>query len=100
MSDTIVQAVLADWHSAPIHPQLRAILELLEKVTLDPEHLTPDDIQSVLTSGVSKQAIEDALHICACFNIISRIADALDVEIPSTEGFTLTGIRLLAHGYL
>lgn len=76
------------------------MLELLEKITLDPDHVTPDDIRQVLATGVNKQAIEDALRICACFNIISRIADAFDVEIPSTEGFTRTGIQLLAHGYI
>jgi hypothetical protein len=69
------------------------------KVTLDPDHVTPDDVQSVLTTGVSKQAIEDALRICACFNIISRLADAFDVAIPSAAGFTQTGIQLIKHGY-
>jgi hypothetical protein len=59
-----------------------------------------DDIRPVLAAGVNKQAIEDALRICACFNIISRIADAFDVEIPNVEGFTQTGIRLFAYGYV
>lgn len=92
--------MLADWRSASISPQLRATLGLLEQVTLDPDSVTPDDIRPVLATGVSKQALEDALRICACFNIISRIADALDVEIPSAEGFTRTGVQLLAHGYV
>jgi alkylhydroperoxidase family enzyme len=91
--------VLIDWHTAPIKAQLRAMLGLLEKVTLDPDHVIPDDVQAVLTTGVSKQAIEDALRICACFNIISRLADAFDVAIPSAEGFTQTGIQLIKRGY-
>lgn len=92
--------MLTDWHSAPISAQLRATLGLLEKVTLDPDSVTPNDIRPVLAAGVSRQAIEDALRICACFNIISRIADALDVEIPNAEGFTQTGMQLLTRGYV
>jgi alkylhydroperoxidase family enzyme len=72
----------------------------LEKVTLTPQLVTPADVLPLLQIGISQQAIEDALLVCACFNMIARIADALDVSIPSPEGFALTGERLLAHGYL
>lgn len=75
------------------------MLGLLEKVTLDPDHVSPDDIRPLFALGVSKQAIEDALRICACFHIIARLADAFAVEIPNAEGFRQTGMQLLAHGY-
>ena len=48
----------------------------------------------------SEQAIEDALVVCVLFNIIDRIADALDVAIPSADGFARTAERLLEQGYL
>jgi alkylhydroperoxidase family enzyme len=76
------------------------MLGLLEKVTLSPAEVSPPDVQPLLAAGISEQAIEDALIICAGFNIISRIADALDVAIPSPEGFTRTGEALLEHGYV
>lgn len=44
--------------------------------------------------------MKDALVICALFNIIDRMADALDVAIPSAEGFAQTADRLLKQGYL
>ena len=75
------------------------MLGLLEKVTLSPAEVSPSDVQPLLAAGISEQAIEDALIICAGFNIIARIADALDVAIPSAEGFTRTGVALLDHGY-
>lgn len=75
-------------------------LGLLEKVTLSPAQVSASDVQPLLAAGISEQAIEDALIICAGFNIISRIADALDVAIPSTEGFARTGETLLDHGYV
>jgi hypothetical protein len=73
---------------------------LLEKVTLTPWEIGPGDITPLRAKGVSEQAIEDALVVCALFNIIDRMADALDVAIPTAEGFDRTAERLLEHGYL
>jgi len=95
-----VAAVLKDWRNAPIDEKLRATLGLLEKVTLTPWEIGPEDITTLREMGVSEQAIEDALVVCALFNIIDRIADALDVAIPSAEGFSRTAERLLEQGYL
>jgi hypothetical protein len=44
--------------------------------------------------------MKDALVICALFNIIDRMAGALDVAIPSSVGFARTAERLLEQGYL
>ena len=75
-------------------------LGLLEKVTLIPWEIRSEDITPLRAEGVSEQAIEDALVVCALFNIIDRMADALDVAIPSAEGFARTADRLLEQGYL
>jgi alkylhydroperoxidase family enzyme len=91
---------LQDWRSAPIDEKMRTTLRLLEKVTLTPFEVGPEDITPLRAAGVSDQAIEDALVVCALFNIIDRIADSLDVAIPSADGFAQTAERLLAHGYL
>ena len=75
-------------------------LGFLEKVTLAPAEIGPEDVAPLRTAGVSEQAIEDALVVCALFNIIDRLADTLDVTIPSAEGFKQTAERLLEQGYL
>ena len=93
-------AVLDNWRTAPIDEKLRVTLGLLEKVTLIPWEIGPGDITPLRAEGVSEQAIEDALVVCALFNIIDRMADALDVAIPSAEGFARTAERLLEQGYL
>jgi alkylhydroperoxidase family enzyme len=76
------------------------MLSVLEKVTLTPAEVTPADMHPLLALGISPQAIEDALVVGALFNIIDRMADSLDVSIPSREEFALTGQRLLQHGYI
>jgi alkylhydroperoxidase family enzyme len=96
----MVTAVLDDWRTAPIDEKLRMTLGLLEKVTLTPWEVRPEDVTPLRAAGISEHAIEDALVVCALFNIIDRMADALDVAIPSAEGFARTAERLLELGYL
>ena len=96
----MVKAVLDDWHSAPIDEKLRATLGFLEKVTLTPGDVGPDDVAPLYAAGVSEQAIEDALYVCAYFNLIDRLADSFGFFIPSTEAIAQRAAFLLEHGYL
>lgn len=75
------------------------MLGLLKKITLTPSAVGPEDIAPVRAAGVSDQAIEDAMVVCALFNIIDRLADSFEVELPTEEGFSNTGKYLLAMGY-
>ena len=92
--------MLDNWRTAPIHEKLRATLGFLEQVTLSPERVGPDDIALLRTAGVSEQAIEDALYVCTYFNVIDRMADALDFDVPSAEAFSKRADMLLERGYL
>jgi uncharacterized peroxidase-related enzyme len=100
LTETVVDAVLDDWRTAPVSEPLRAMLGFLEKVTLTPSNVTAEDVTPLRVLGISDQAIEDGLVVCALFNIIDRMADALDVAVPSPEVFAYTGEMLLLHGYL
>ncbi len=91
---------MQEWRTASIDEKMRETLRLLEKVTLTPSEVAPEDITPLRTAGVSEQAIEDALVVCALFNIIDRIADAFDVAIPSDEGFAQAAESLLVRGYV
>ena len=99
LSKELVDAVLDDWRTAPIGEQLRATLGLLEKLTLCPGDIGPEDIAPLRAAGVSDQAIEDAIYVCAYFNVVDRIADALGFDIPSPEGFAQGADSLLKRGY-
>lgn len=95
----MVEAILDDWRTAPIDEKLRAMLGFLEKLTLHPGDVDAKDIQPVRAAGVSDQAIEDAIYICVLFNMIDRVADALNFAIPSEESFTRAAISTLMDGY-
>jgi alkylhydroperoxidase family enzyme len=94
-----VEAVLADHRAAPISPALRATLDLLQRVTLAPAAVTAADVDAVRAAGVSDEAIEDALAVCACFNLIDRLADSLGFDLPPREVHAAYAERFLAEGY-
>jgi hypothetical protein len=48
---------------------------------------------------VSDQALVDAVHVCALFNIIVRLADALAWEVPPAEAFAARAPVLREYGY-
>jgi len=91
--------VLEDWRSAPLEPKLGAAIGLLEKVTLTPDEVGPADIQAVRTAGVSDQAVSEALHVCFCFNLIDRLADAFGWHVQTAEQFDKDASFLLKKGY-
>lgn len=93
-------AVLADWRTAPIDEKLRAMLGFLEKLTLSPGDVGTGDIVPLRTASVSDAAIEDAIYVCAYFNMIDRIADTLGFEVLSDETFAARAGRFLEEGYL
>jgi hypothetical protein len=50
-------------------------------------------------AGVSDRAIEEAIYVAGMFNIIDRLADALDFEIPTRAQGPRTAAILLKLGY-
>lgn len=96
-----MQRVLDDYTTAPIDDKLRATLGLLKKMTLDHGSLGPEDVRAVLRTGVSKQAIRDALEVAFLFNIYDRLADSMGWDVPAITGgyYQVVAKRLLRNGY-
>ena len=92
-------AVQRDWRTAPVSEQLRATLGYLEKLTLRPADVEHADAEAVRAAGVSDDALVDAIHICALFSMIVRLADSLGWDIPSFESFAARADSMLASGY-
>jgi len=72
---------------------------LLEKITLSPSEIGPEDLDAAYRAGVSVSALVDATYVCVGFNIVTRIANALGFKVPSEE-LLLRAARLLrVFGY-
>jgi hypothetical protein len=80
-----VDAILADYRTAPIDERLRGALHFL--ATLDPA--------PALAAGVSRQALRDTAEVKAAFDLITRFADAIGATPHSEQG--LTREQAIAH---
>lgn len=78
---------------------MQAILPFLEKLTLLPEEVTPEDVQPLREAGLTDEAIRDAIAVCAAFNMIDRLADAFHFDLQSTENLRGSARFLLKVGY-
>ncbi|HET6602104.1 MAG TPA: hypothetical protein VFG57_09070 [Gaiella sp.] len=92
-------AIVADWRSAPVRPELKATLVFLEKLTLRPDELAPADVDAARAAGVSDQALRDAATVCGLFSMIVRLADSLGWEVPSPERLAARAPAMLEGGY-
>jgi alkylhydroperoxidase family enzyme len=93
------QAVVADWRSAPLRPELRATLVFLEKLVLRPDELTRADAEAAYAAGVSEPALRDAATVGALFSMIVRLADSLGWDVPSPERLQQRAPAMLEGGY-
>jgi len=88
-----------DWRTAPIDERLRATLGFIEKLTLRPAELTQADANAVLATGVNRDALIDAIHVAALFNMIVRLADSFGWDVPPWDAFAARADGMLAGGY-
>lgn len=93
-----VAAALTDLDSAPMQEGLRATLRMLGRLTREGT-LSADDIRPVLSAGVSRQQIADALAVSFAFNTTARLANAFAFEVLTPEAFEAGAQYLLKRGY-
>jgi uncharacterized peroxidase-related enzyme len=95
----VAQAVFSDWRTAPVDERLRVTLGFIEKLTLRPSELTREDADAVRAAGVRDEALVDAIHVAALFNMIVRVADSLGFDVPPYESFLARADSMLSSGY-
>ena len=93
------QAVVDDWRTAPVRPEVAAALVFIEKLTLRPDELTAADADRARAAGLGDQALRDAAAVCALFTMIVRLADSLGWDVPEPEVLAQRAPRMLEEGY-
>ena len=96
-SDLGAEGVEAD--GAGISTELRATLTFVEKLTLSPAEVDASDVDRAVASGLDPQALRDAVEVCAAFNVINRIADALAFEPQDDKSLAVSSKVLTTRGY-
>ena len=76
-----------------------AIRSYYEKVTLEPEALSTADAASLREAGLSDAAITDAIGVAFAFNLIDRLTDSFDFDVPTADQFAAGAPSMLRRGY-
>ncbi|MCH2105458.1 MAG: peroxidase [Planctomycetes bacterium] len=77
----ISEAVLEGWRGASLTEHERALCAYAEKLTRSPQEMTEADILTLREAGLDDVSIHDLIQVCAYFNYINRIADAVHVDL-------------------
>jgi hypothetical protein len=96
----VIRAVLDDHRTAPISESLRATLTFLQKLCLQPDAVDAADAQRVIATGVTKAALRDAVWVCMCFGVLTRVADALGWQLQDERGLASASKMLWKRGYI
>jgi len=94
-----LQRALADWRSAPVRIEVRAMLGFLEAMTLTPDSLGPEAAATLRAAGVGDRAALEGVYIGWWFNVGNRCADAFGLEQPPPESMPAAIRFLLLLGY-
>ncbi|MGH9425150.1 MAG: carboxymuconolactone decarboxylase family protein, partial [Terriglobia bacterium] len=71
-----------DFRNAGLDRKDEAMLGYAEKVTLRPSEVSESDVQKLRETGWSDAEILDIAAVTSYRNFITRMADALGVELP------------------
>jgi uncharacterized peroxidase-related enzyme len=73
---SVTTALLDRWRQGDFGDRIGAAFAMLEALARDPDGPHDDAIAAARQAGLSDEAIEDAIAVAFCFNLINRLADA------------------------
>ena len=96
----VVDAVTADYESAPVSPKLKALLGIAAKVQRSGREVTVSDIEKARAEGATDLEIHDTVLIAAAFCMFNRYVDGLATVTPTDhESYHVMGERMAKQGY-
>jgi uncharacterized peroxidase-related enzyme len=97
----LVDAVQADYRSAPVTPKLHALLAIGARVQQGGQHVTADDVQAARAHGATDADIHDTVLIAAAFCMFNRYVDGLATWAPEDPAaYARMGAVLATEGYV
>ena len=95
-----VDAVLADFETAPISEKMKALLGIAGKVQAGGRRVLEADVLRAREAGADDQAIHDTVLIAAAFCMYNRYVDGLATLTPHDPAiYAAMGEGLAKHGY-
>ena len=96
----MVDAVLADYRTAPIDDRDKALFAFIEKMNEQSNLVRREDIDRLTAAGWSEEAIYDAITVCALFKFYNAWIDATGVHDLPAGAYEMSGKRMAAEGYV
>ena len=96
----MVDAVLADYQTAPIDDRDKALFAFIEKMNDQSNLVRREDIDRLTEAGWSEEAIYDAITVCALFKFYNAWVDATGVHDLPAGAYQMSGKRMAAEGYV
>ena len=89
----MVDAVLADYRTAPIDDRDKALFAFIEKMNEQSNLVRREDIDRLTAAGWSEEAIYDAITVCALFKFYNAWIDATGVHDLPAGAYEMSGKR-------
>jgi uncharacterized peroxidase-related enzyme len=97
----LVDAVRADYQSAPVSPKLKALLAIAAKVQRSGKNVTSEDIAQARQEGATDLEIHDTVLIAAAFCMYNRYVDGLATVTPvDPRQYDEMGALMAKEGYV
>ena len=97
----VVNAVCADYTTAPISNKLKALLAIAEQVQIDGKRVTKELVERARAEGATDLDIHDTVLIAAAFSMYNRYVDGLATWQPREPGmYAEMGKRMAEQGYV
>ena len=98
---SVVDAVRADYASAPVSAKLKALLAIAGKVQEGGKQVMSADVERARAEGATDVEIHDAVLIAAAFCMFNRYVDGLATSTPTDEAaYDQMGQRMAHEGYV
>lgn len=95
-----MDAVLADYRTAPIAEKEKALFAFIEQMNTQSNLIRREDVHRVKAAGWSEEAIYDAISVCALFKFYNAWIDATGVHDMPADAYDMAGKRMAAQGYV
>jgi uncharacterized peroxidase-related enzyme len=97
----LVDAVRADYQSAPVSPKLKALLTIAASVQRGGKNVTSEEIAQARKQGATDLEIHDTVLIAAAFCMYNRYVDGLATLAPADpRQYDDMGARMAKEGYV
>jgi uncharacterized peroxidase-related enzyme len=98
---SVVDAVKADYQTAPISAKLKALLTVAGKVQIGGRRVTDADVAAARAEGATDTEIHDTVLIAAAFSMFNRYVDGLATFTPLDDAaYDPMGQRMAHEGYV